>query len=64
MEVPRLTQAELDRFLNRVEFWYKHDRKLNHILFEQDAINYVRNKGYTFEKVHEPRQTYYLVRKC
>ena len=63
MEVPKLTPAELDRFLNKVEFWETHQKKLNHIWFEQDAINYARKRGYTFEKVNEPRQTYYLVKK-
>jgi len=50
MNIPRLTNDELNLFLDKVERWYNTDTTLSHIWFEEDAINFVRKKGYSFER--------------
>ena len=56
---PELTKSELETFLSRVQRWEKNETHLQHIWFEQSAVNYVHTHGYGFEKVKDNRSFYY-----
>lgn len=47
---PSMTNDELEQFLDRVKIWHVNNMTLAHTYFEPEAVAYVQNRGYSFEK--------------